>query len=168
MIAVPSPRHYRPRGRLPGLALLVDWQDNGMGERLDVKTSDILEPFGELRIGRQLKLADSMRPELINIGNPLYRTRARLPPSPNIRSVQCVAFPCGGPRARSTTFCTVAVGSGDLPNLLFRVLPRVNRRRPGHEARLSLPNYGLRFADRHMISAVPYPSAVVRTLIRET
>jgi hypothetical protein len=63
----------------------------------------------------------------------------------NIRPVQCVASPGGGPRARSTTGCTVAAGSGGLPGL--RVLSRgqAGETLP-HEALLPAPHHRLGLA----------------------
>ena len=63
----------------------------------------------------------------------------------NIRPVQCVASPGGGPSARSITCCTVSVGSGGLPGL--RVLSRNSPSTPsGHEALLPTPDHRLRSA----------------------
>lgn len=77
---------------------------------------------------------------------------------------QWVVSPGGGPSARSTTLCTVSVGSGGMPGL--RVLSRVspstpfamNRACHRHTTGLDLP-------ERRMISVVPQPWAVARMML---
>src|SRR5262249_54348681 len=77
--------------------------------------------------------------------------------------VRWLVAPGGGPVRRSTSFWTVAAGSGGLPGL--RVLSRsspstpcsINRACQRHTTGLALP-------DRRMISAVPQPSAGARMI----
>src|SRR3984893_7608247 len=97
-------------------------------------------------------------------------TERRLTPAAlaSSRLVQWVLSPGGGPKARSTTRCTVLGGSGGLPGLrgLSRNSPStpsaMNRACQVHTTGFDLP-------DRRMISAVPQPSAVARiTLARHT
>jgi hypothetical protein len=82
----------------------------------------------------------------------------------SIRPVQWVASPGGGPSARSTTRCTVPAGSGFLPGL--RVLSRVSPATPSAMNRAcQVHTTGFDLPDRHMISAVPQPSAVARMMV---
>lgn len=87
-----------------------------MGGRIDIEADDVLEFLGELRVVRQLERTDAMRRELVGFED-LRCTERRLTPAAfaSIRPVQWVVSPGGGPSARSTTLCTVPVGSGGLP-----------------------------------------------------
>src|SRR5437870_4049220 len=99
-----------------------------MGGRIDIEADDVLEFLGELRVVRQLERTDAMRRELVGFEDTLYRTQAHPAAFASIRPVQWVVSPGGGPSARSTTLCTVPVGSGGLPG--FRVLSRVSPTTP--------------------------------------
>ena len=93
-------------------------------------------------------------------------TERRLTPAAlaSIRPVQWVASPGGGPSVSSTTLCTVVVGSGCLPGL--RVLSRVSPATPSAMNRACHRHTtGFDLPDRRMISAVPQPSAVARTML---
>ena len=58
------------------LALLIDGQHNGVVRRIDVKSDDVLELGGKLRVAGQLELAHQMRPKTVGTPDPLHRTDA--------------------------------------------------------------------------------------------
>lgn len=54
------------------LRLLVDRQDHRMGRRIEIKTDDIGEFFGECRIVRQLEAAPAMRSKAMRLPDRLH------------------------------------------------------------------------------------------------
>ena len=58
------------------LALLIDGQHNGVVRRIDVKSHDVLELGGKLRVSGQLELTHQMRPKTVGTPDPLHRTDA--------------------------------------------------------------------------------------------
>jgi hypothetical protein len=82
----------------------------------------------------------------------------------SIRPLQWVASAGGAESTKSTTRCTVAAGSGGLLGL--RVLSRVSPSTPSAMNRACQRHTtGLALPDRRMISVVPQPSAVARTIL---
>ncbi len=135
-----------------------------MGRRIDVEAGDVFELVGKLRVGRQLNMR--MRCGASWWASRIRCTERRLTPAAfaNIRPVQWVSSPGGGPSARSTTLCTVSVDSGCLPGL--RVLSRVSPSTPSVMKRAChLHTTGFDRPDRRIISAVPQPSAVARMML---
>src|ERR1700737_1461618 len=136
----------------------------GQGARIDVDADDVFEFLGELRVVRQLERADAMRRKLVGLEDTLHERRLTPAAFASIRPVQWVASPGGGPSARSTTLCTVPVGSGCLPGL--RVLSRVSPSTPSAMNRAChLHTTGFDLPERRMIAAVPQPAGVARMIL---
>src|ERR1700737_2164795 len=143
------------------LALLVDREDDRMGGRIDVEADDVFEFLGELRVVRQLERADAMRRELVGLEDTLHRAQAH---PCGLRQHPAGPVGCFSRSARSTTLCTVPVGSGCLPGL--RVLSRVSPSTPCAMNRAChLHTTGFDLPERPMISSSPQPSAVARMML---
>jgi hypothetical protein len=162
--------HRQPRlGPIEGLdlALLVDREDDGMIRGIDIEPNNVLELGRKGRIVRQLELAHLMGLETVRWPHALDRTDAAPTTLPIAAAVQWVASPRGGQAVRSITRVITALSSGGLRE--GRVLSRNSPSTPTCMKRsCQRQTTDLLLPVCRMISTVPKPSAVSRTIRART
>ena len=164
--AGPALLHRQARlGAIEGLdlALLVDREDDGVSRRIDVEADDVLELGGEVRIVGQLELAHPMGLETMRSPDALHRADADPDRLGHRRRGPVGRLAGGGPAVRSITRAITAWSSGGLRD--GRVLSRSSPSTPACMKRsCQRQTTDLLLPSARMISAVPKPSAVSRTI----
>ena len=144
-------------------SLFIDRQHHGVGWRINIEPDDLVQFCGELRIVGQLELARPMRLQAMlapNAGTELTLIPVALAIAP---AVQCVVSPGGSLSVQATTCCSTAVPSGGMRD--GRVLSRSRPATPSVMNRSCQRQTAVLLVSvRRMISAVPQPSAVSRTI----
>jgi hypothetical protein len=147
------------------LALLVNRQNDGVVRRIDIKADDVAQLGDELRVIGELEPTHSVRLQAVGPPDALYRTDA----DPDRFGHGC-ARPMGGVLGRSrqgvkaTTRLATSEANGGMRE--GRVLSRHWQATPSALKRSCQRQMTvLAFPVRRMISAVPWPSAVSKTIL---
>src|SRR5215475_12012972 len=146
------------------LALLIDRQDNGVVGRVDIEADDVMQLGRELRVVRQLELPDPVRLEAMGTPDPLHRADAD---PDRLRHRRAGPVAGRGWRAcqRQSNHAFGHLGTQRRDARGPRLVAPQPRDPSLLEALLPAPDHGLALPVASMISAVPRPAAVRRTIL---
>ena len=145
------------------LALLINRQNDGVVRRIDIEADDVTQLGDELRVIGQLELTHPVGLQPVGPPDALHRADADPDCSGMAAPVQWVASGGGPAKVRVATRSTTSGVNGGIRE--GRVLSRHSPAMPAAPNRSCQRQITvLAFPVRRMISAVPWPSAVNRTI----
>jgi len=146
------------------LALLVNRQNDGVVRWIDIKADDVAQLGDELRVIGELEPTHSVRLQAVGPPDALYRTDTDPDRFGHGCAVQWVAFWDGPAKVKATTRSATSGANGGMRE--GRVLSRHREATPSALNRSCQRQMTvLAFPVRRMISAVPWPSAVSKTIL---